>query len=474
MNTIKIDENKLDELLRDLYLEEQSAIPNEEEAIYVLKQEYPVKIDSTREKELIARLSKKNKFLWLKWLLVVLLTFIALIFLYFYFKDKKDSQQNTINNEVIAFSSQKGNDSIVSLQETQTPVVNYKDTFGRPKTVNTILLDSILTEEVKGNIMQEPSIEKTVPFISEGDKLKYRKVKEQIIQRLLSRNKDLYTFIPAAKVEYKNSELILDAFTLRNVGITNLEYKTFLADLLAQGRNQEYLIANINSNGWLANNYPQLALQYFNNEKYNDFPVVNVTNEGASLFCAWLQDEIVKYEKKNNIKSNNLQIRLPLAEEWIYAAREGYAKIAFDKGYNTIYDEREGLVNKTFTKRVELVKKRVKRIDTLYTQYTTNRYGWKEDEILNFIAKGFSFYSPSPSDTIHTARMKVFGKLGRVSEIVYQKNSKKIWLCGLNWANIESYQKLESEFVNNESSPFVGFRIIVVNPNDPEYKNPFW
>ena len=38
----------------------------------------------------------------------------------------------------------------------------------------------------------------------------------------------------------------------------------------------------------------------------------------------------------------------------------------------------------------------------------------------------------------------------------------------------ELYLKLEQEFKSISSSPFVGFRIIVINPNDPEYKNPFW
>lgn len=158
-------------------------------------------------------------------------------------------------------------------------------------------------------------------------------------------------------------------------------------------------------------------------------------------------------------------------QDWSYRYN---AKIAFDKGYNTIYDESEGLVNRAFTKRAELVKKRVKRIDTLYTQYTTNRYGWKEKEIIEFLNKGFAYCPPTPADTINTDRMKVFGKLGRVSEIVYQKDAKRIWFTGLNWSSKEIYQKLEKEFMLNEHSPFVGFRIVVINPDDPEYKNPFW
>lgn len=474
MSPRNIDENKLDELLRDLYLEEHSEAINEEEANFVFAQDYPVAINSKKEKELLIKLGVKQQRTWMKWLLIIILAIGVLVSLYFYFRN--DHTSNPVSKPILKSekTKQEQNSTTDTIQYSNRPVVNFKDTFGKPKLIALIKPDSIKPGIQTENVAPEPKEEKTVPFISDYDKIKYSKVKDQMIQHLLKRDKALYTFIPAAKTDYKNEEVILDAFTIRNVGISNLEYKTFLADLLAQGRNQEYLIADIRNNGWLINGYSHLASFYFSDEKYNDFPVVNITKEGVVLFCTWLQEEIEKYVKKNKIKYDNLKIRLPYDEEWIYAAREGYAKIAFDKGYNTIYDESEGLVNKAFTKRAELVKKRVKRIDTLYTQYTTNRYGWKEKEIIEFLNKGFAYCPPTPADTINTDRMKVFGKLGRVSEIVYQKDAKRIWFTGLNWSSKEIYQKLEKEFMLNEHSPFVGFRIVVINPDDPEYKNPFW
>ena len=157
-----------------------------------------------------------------------------------------------------------------------------------------------------------------------------------------------------------------------------------------------------------------LAAEYFQDKTYNDFPVVNISYEAAKLFCKWLEEETGAYIRQNNPKLKTLYIRLPYDEEWVFAAREGYAKIAFEKGYNTIYDQSAGLVNKSFTNRVELVKKHAERVDTLYSYYATNRYGWPEKDMTDFFATGLSYYNGAPSDTIYAERMKVLGKFGHV------------------------------------------------------------
>ena len=50
-----INEHELDELLRDLYLEENSVTLNEKEAGVVLTQEYDVKPDPSKEQALLIR-----------------------------------------------------------------------------------------------------------------------------------------------------------------------------------------------------------------------------------------------------------------------------------------------------------------------------------------------------------------------------------------------------------------------------------
>jgi hypothetical protein len=470
-----INGNELDELLKEFSLDKNAMTTNETEADFVLSQDYAVKIDPEKEKQLLARLKGPGGNM--KWFflsgLVLLISGSVCLYLYRTIYDNKREEIKEITVAVQeGLVKEKGTTG--RKKENAENVIKIKDTFGRPKIIFPVINDTFKVKQPEAQKIKEESNGKTVPFISEAEILKYKKIKDQMLSRLVRGDKNLYSHIPSAKIKYAGKDVIIDGFVLRNVGITNLEYKVFLADLLAQKRNDEYLIADVRNEGWSSSGYKDLATTYFVSETYNDFPVVNVTYDGATLFCKWLQQEVDLYVKRNKLKLKDLIILMPNDEEWIYAAREGYAKIAFEKGYNTIYDQAEGLVDKNFTKRAELVKRRVMRADTMYAIYTTNHYGWAENEIKDFFGKGSEYYMNVTADTIYPERMKVMGKIGRVSEMTGVRSGSKIWLSGLSWRHKDDYEKLEMEFKTKLYSPFVGFRVAVIDPNDPEYKNPFW
>ncbi len=59
-------------------------------------------------------------------------------------------------------------------------------------------------------------------------------------------------------------------------------------------------------------------INYFNNKKYDNFPVVGVSFKGAAYFCIWkTQIEANKYK---DVKMTFCDYRLPSVEEWKYAA----------------------------------------------------------------------------------------------------------------------------------------------------------
>lgn len=88
--------------------------------------------------------------------------------------------------------------------------------------------------------------------------------------------------------------------------------------MLAKGENEKYAIAKIDSLNWskgraLNEKYTQY---YHNHIAYKDYPVVNISIEGAQLYCEWLT------EKYNQLlpQGQQLKFRLPLKTEWIRAA----------------------------------------------------------------------------------------------------------------------------------------------------------
>jgi len=69
----------------------------------------------------------------------------------------------------------------------------------------------------------------------------------------------------------------------------------------------------------LINNTELNDENYFFNKKYDDYPVVGVTNTGANYYCIWFTNKV---NTKNKVKKNAILVdfRLPTEPEWEYAS----------------------------------------------------------------------------------------------------------------------------------------------------------
>ncbi len=127
-----------------------------------------------------------------------------------------------------------------------------------------------------------------------------------------------YKFIPAGLVVLEGDTLSVKSFYMINHEITNLEYREFLNDLEKQGRTEDLVKARIHNENWVSNwnNSKSFAEQYHLHPAYNDFPVVNISHEAATLYCAWLTEKL-------NAAPNNLGVkvkaRLPFHAEIVRA-----------------------------------------------------------------------------------------------------------------------------------------------------------
>ena len=113
------------------------------------------------------------------------------------------------------------------------------------------------------------------------------------------------------------------AFYIKRTEVSNLEYRTFLFDLLIQNRKEKFLKAKPDQAMWVKE-YPNAFNQpmqdnYFSHPAYNDYPVVAISREGAELFCKWMTEELNVMFNLNLV--NNF--RLPSSDEWEFAAKGG-------------------------------------------------------------------------------------------------------------------------------------------------------
>jgi len=102
--------------------------------------------------------------------------------------------------------------------------------------------------------------------------------------------------------------------------VSNIQYRTFLKELKAKGNSNLYKIAEVDSLNWRNNTqYFEPFVDYYQGHPaYANYPVVNISYDGAQLFCKWLTDKYNSYPKR---KFKKVLIRLPNKEEWQKAAK---------------------------------------------------------------------------------------------------------------------------------------------------------
>jgi len=129
--------------------------------------------------------------------------------------------------------------------------------------------------------------------------------------------------------------LSISLFYMQKTEVTNLEYRTFLFDLIIQNKKDDFLTAQPDQTMW-TKEYPSafnepMKENYFSHPAYNNYPVVAISKEGVELYCKWLTLETVKaYPKK---ASNLNDVRLPHDWEWKLAASGG--KSSNNYGWNS-------------------------------------------------------------------------------------------------------------------------------------------
>jgi formylglycine-generating enzyme required for sulfatase activity len=150
------------------------------------------------------------------------------------------------------------------------------------------------------------------------------KRKKKMVKALSKMDKKEYAYVPSGSFDYHGKPVSVQAFHMQTSEVSNIQYKTFLFDLLIQGRKDDFLKAKPDQAKWVETvsdsaTSNMMQNMYFSHPAYDDYPVVNVSREGAELYCVWLTEEANKYNKqKGDPLMNN--VRIPVRTEWEMAA----------------------------------------------------------------------------------------------------------------------------------------------------------
>jgi formylglycine-generating enzyme required for sulfatase activity len=160
------------------------------------------------------------------------------------------------------------------------------------------------------------------PNLTEKEIAANNKQKKVMLKALEKFDKKVYTQLVSGSFDYQGKMTSVQSFLIQKTEVSNLEYRTFLNDLLIQGRKDDFLKAKPEHKNWsqisgLENK--EFEETYFSHEAFNNYPVVNISREGAELYCKWLSQEVDKIldDKKKELFND---MRLPMREEWVMAA----------------------------------------------------------------------------------------------------------------------------------------------------------
>lgn len=254
-----------------------------------------------------------------------------------------------------------------------------------------------------------------------------------------------YAFIPMGSFKLDSTTVSCQAFYISKYEISNLQYREFLADLKRNNKIENLKTALIDSTKWrddLMYFEPYVNL-YHTHPAYNNYPVVNISQKAAELYCTWLSE---KLNKEN--PEYNFTVRLPQRIEWLHAASSGFNLSEYSWGGPYLRNAK-GILQCNFKNYgAEHI-----HYDRENGIYTISKKPFNSSEINTISDNAFC---TAPVNSYFPSSYGLYNMNGNVSEMTQEGLA-----CGGDW-NCTGYDVRNESFYDfTESSPFVGFRPVI-------------
>ena len=335
-----------DQILNDLF--DQARVESPQVSFNELKNDFLTQVESV---DLPREMTETSNLFTIKtWIIMITsiaTTGIVFAFLNSFFNSSTESEKRIKPNKEITIIELTSNkltqlnvvESNFDLSEIETPKIfepkyspqEIVESATKPQTLNT---GELKTNEALFVDSSEIKEEYRFPILTEEEKKMYAKQKTKMIKHLIKRDRKMYAYIPPGTYFGREDSISVRPFHMQITEVTNLQYRTFLFDILEQGRRTDFLKAKPDQSQWVKT-YPKynqpMADLYFSHPAYNHYPVNNISREGAELYCVWLThqaNEVLSSKRKPEIND----VRLPSAYEWMYAAKGGLKKSPYPWG----------------------------------------------------------------------------------------------------------------------------------------------
>lgn len=252
------------------------------------------------------------------------------------------------------------------------------------------------------------------------------------------------------KIE-KNWGMVKANFFANKFEVTNLEYQTFLNSVKSKVAPEIFESIKIHNENW---NYKEnIKLEpwvknYHQHPAYFEYPVVNISQTGATAYCEWLTEV---YNAKPKRKYNKVKFRLPTEKEWLEAASAGNQAPFPWGGY--YLRNGKGCLLANFRHISDSVLKRDAKTGQI-------EMASKSDNKQLVADINDATTSPAPAISYFPNNFGLYNMSGNVAEMLAESNRTK----GGSWASSGYYIRIdaEDEYAGfSEPTPMIGFRYFV-------------
>ena len=233
--------------------------------------------------------------------------------------------------------------------------------------------------------------------------------------------------------------ITLTGFYMSKYEVSNSQYRQFFNEASVGMNETDKLSIACDTMGWrqLSTYNEPFVKYYYSHPAYNNYPVVNISYEGAYRYCKWLEQKIQRDNPEFNI-----EVKLPSKAQWIWAAMGGRSQAMFPwKNYYLRDKKGEPLCN-------------FKRVND-QAIYRNRQTGKPEIADINYSQAS---YFTAAVKSYYPNDFGLYNMCGNAAEIIEEKG-----ICmGGSWNDYGGDVQIRSEAIYEQASPTVGFRPIIV------------
>jgi formylglycine-generating enzyme required for sulfatase activity len=178
-----------------------------------------------------------------------------------------------------------------------------------------------------------------LPILTSEEIEAHQKEKKKMLKMWRKKSSKICVEVPSGSFDFKGTKMEMNSFYMQRGEVSNIEYRTFINDLILEGRTKDFQIAIPKQSNWSEKEgaefdwLKELEGKYSVDSYYDVFPVNNVSRAAVNMYCIWLQNQL------NKTINKEVTIRLPYNYEWIYAGTEGGMKKHYSWGWDQVFNQ---------------------------------------------------------------------------------------------------------------------------------------